>query len=104
MVEFAPDGDLSAVNEELMEFTWRLYEMVYEFLGQDISQSVDPVTNEFKSGDINVTTEQLQIVLCAMGNVIGALTFRDEELRKYFRANMERTWKIRAEDAKRIQQ
>ena len=90
-------------EEELTDLAWQLYELVYGYLGVDVKALIDNA-NEFHPVEVVASPEKVQLALNAMGNVIGAISFRDESLKTWFKENMNRTWKVQAEIAKQRQQ
>jgi hypothetical protein len=83
-------------------FIWMLYQMTYEFMGVSPDGLIH--LEEFHPTKITVKREHVEIALNAMGNVIGAIAFRDAGLQEWFIDNVRKTWKYNAEQARSRQQ
>jgi hypothetical protein len=92
-----------AGNEDARaNFIWILYQMTYEFMGVVPESLIN--LEEFHPTRIVVKREHLEIALNAMGNVIGAIAFRDAVLQEWFIDNVRKTWQYNADQARSKQQ
>jgi hypothetical protein len=86
-------------EEVLGAMMWNLYQLIY---GNFLEVELDPliVQGTFDPARIVVTKEQAEPVLCAVGNVVAAMIFRDHKLQEWFKENMDKACARMAEEAK----